>query len=252
MSGLKILNVSHNNITIVPKNTFPKLYELHTIDISHNNISTIFNGVFQSLFSLRSVNLSYNSLTEIKSSMFGTLPTLLELDLSHNLLVNIVRGALVKLASLRTLNLSHNRLEKLFQISISLNELRISDNRITSIPPNTWPVMNSLLYLDMSRNLLGDSLEEHSFKGLLVLQRLLLIENGITRPPVECLAGMSTLQYLYLQVSTSTAGDIAYTYIRNVLFFQNNNITVLDKSAFGKLPVLFELNLHGNGLTELT
>ncbi|XP_073844733.1 insulin like growth factor binding protein acid labile subunit convoluted [Musca autumnalis] len=231
MSALKVLNVSYNNITMVPKNTFPKLYELHTIDISHNNISTIFNGVFQTLFSLRFINLSHNSLTEIKSSMFGTLPTLLELDLSNNRLVNIVRGALVKLASCRRLDISNNRLEKLFQISISLNELHMSHNRITKIPAGTWPVMNSLLYLDMSYNLLGDNLEESSFRGLLVLQKLHLEGNGITRPPVECLASMSTLQYLYLQ---------------------HNNITVLEKSAFGKLPVLFELNLHNNGLTELT
>ncbi|XP_075166758.1 insulin like growth factor binding protein acid labile subunit convoluted [Haematobia irritans] len=231
MSALKILNVSHNNINIIPKNTFPKLYELHTIDLSHNNISTIFNGVFQVLFSLRFVDLSYNSLGEIKSSMFGTLPTLLELNLSHNQLVNIVRGALAKLSSCRFLNLSHNLLEKLFQIPISLNELYLNDNRLSSIPAGTWPVMNSLLYLDLSRNQLGDSLDENSFRGLLVLQKLHLEENGITRPPAECLAGMSTLQYLYLQ---------------------NNNITVLEKSAFGKLPVLFELNLHGNGVTNLT
>ncbi|KAI8126994.1 hypothetical protein FF38_08671 [Lucilia cuprina] len=230
MTGLKVLNASHNNITQIPKNSFPKLYELHTIDVSHNNISTIFNAVFQNLFSLRSIDLSYNSLEEIKSSMFGTLPTLLTLNLSHNRLNNIIRGALAKLTSLRFLNLNHNFLTKIFQIPISLNELYMSDNRIESIPPNTWPVMNSLIYLDLSKNRLGDSLEQQSFKGLLVLQKLLLQENGITRPPLECLASMSTLQYLYLQ---------------------NNNITVLEKNAFGKLPVLFELNLHGNGVKEI-
>ena len=201
MTGLKMLNASHNNITQIPKNSFPKLYELHTIDLSHNNISFIFNAVFQSLFSLRTVDLSYNSLQEVKSSMFGTLPTLLSLDLSYNQLENIVRGAMAKLTSLRFLNLNHNRLSKLFQIPISLNELHMSDNQIESIPAGTWPVMNSLIYLDLSRNRLGDSLEQHSFTGLLVLQKLFLQENGITRPPLECLAGMSTLQYLYMQVN---------------------------------------------------
>lgn len=39
MTGLKILNVSHNQIETVPKKTFPKLYELHTIDLSYNNLS---------------------------------------------------------------------------------------------------------------------------------------------------------------------------------------------------------------------
>lgn len=79
MTGLKILNVSYNQITTISRHTFPKLYELHTIDISHNKLKDIFNAVFQTLFSLRVLDLSHNDLEIIKPSMFGTLPTLLEL-----------------------------------------------------------------------------------------------------------------------------------------------------------------------------
>lgn len=139
-------------------------------------------------------------MTEIKSSTFGTLPTLLEMDLSHNQLVNIVRGSLAKLTSMRALYLHHNRLEKLFQLPISLNELYLSHNNISSIPAGTWPVMNALIYLDLSHNQIADSLDAQSFTGLLVVQRLLLQHNGITKPPMEAVAGMSTLQYLYLEV----------------------------------------------------
>ncbi|EDW32854.1 GL10127 [Drosophila persimilis] len=231
MTGLKVLNASHNNIWEIPKNSFPKLYELHTIDVSHNNISIIFNGVFQTLFSLRTVDLSYNRMREIKSSTFGTLPTLLLLDLSHNELVSVVRGSMAKMTSMRQLYLNNNRLEKLFQLPISLNELYLSHNNITSIPAGTWPVMNSLIYLDLSHNQLGDSLDSQSFTGLLVVQRLKLQSNGISRPPLEAVAGMSTLQYLYLE---------------------NNNISSLERSAFGKLPVLFELNLHGNQVMDIS
>ncbi|EDW72313.2 uncharacterized protein Dwil_GK20783 [Drosophila willistoni] len=231
MSGLKVLNASHNLISDIPKNTFPKLYELHTIDVSHNNISSIFNGVFQTLFSLRSIDLSYNSMTEIKSSTFGTLPTLLEMDLSYNQLVNIVRGSLAKLTSMRQLNLNNNRLEKLFQLPISLNELYLSHNNITSVPAGTWPVMNSLIYLDLSYNQLEDNLNGQSFIGLLVVQRLMLQHNGITQPPSDAIAVMSTLQYLRLEY---------------------NNITTLERSAFGKLPVLFELNLYGNQVKDIS
>ncbi|KAL9918993.1 insulin like growth factor binding protein acid labile subunit convoluted isoform 1-T3 [Glossina fuscipes fuscipes] len=231
MTGLRVLNASHNNITQVPKGSFPKLYELHTIDLAYNNISIIFNGVFQTLFSLRLLNISHNNLQEIKSSMFGTLPTLLQMDLSHNNLTNVVRGSLAKLSSLRWLDLSYNRLEKLFQIPISLNEMYITDNNLHAIPAETWPVMNSLLFLDLSRNQLENSLEENSFTGLLVLQKLVLRENNISQPPAACLAGLTTLQYLYLE---------------------HNNITVLEKNAFGKLPVLFELNLHNNGVKEIS
>ncbi|EDW91002.2 chaoptin [Drosophila yakuba] len=231
MTGLKVLNASYNSITDIPKNCFPKLYELHTIDVSHNNISSIFNGVFQTLFSLRSIDLSYNSMREIKSSTFGTLPTLLELDLSYNELVSVVRGSLAKLTSLRQLYLNNNQLEKLFQLPISLNELYFSHNKLTKIPAGTWPVMNSLIYLDLSHNQLGDSLNGESFTGLLVVQRLKLQNNGISQPPMEAVSVMSTLQYLYLE---------------------NNNITTLDRSAFGKLPVLFELNLYGNQVKDIS
>ncbi|KAH8401730.1 hypothetical protein KR009_007566 [Drosophila setifemur] len=231
MTGLRILNASHNSITEIPKNCFPKLYELHTIDVSHNNISIIFNGVFQTLFSLRSIDLSYNSMREIKSSTFGTLPTLLEMDLSHNELVNVVRGSLAKLTSMRQLYLHNNQLDKLFQLPISLNELHFSHNKLTEVPAGTWPVMNSLIYLDLSYNELGDSLHGQSFTGLLVVQRLKLQNNGISQPPFEAIAVMSTLQYLYLE---------------------NNNISALERSAFGRLPVLFELNLHNNQVTDIS
>ncbi|XP_055919385.1 chaoptin [Eupeodes corollae] len=231
MSGLKILNASFNSIETIPKNTFPKLYELHTIDVSHNNISTIANGVFQMLFSLRNLNISHNSLEEIKTSMFGTMPTVLELDLSYNKLTSIVRGALAKLTSLRQLYLQNNLLEKLFQIPISLNELYMANNKLQSIPPGTWPVMNSLLYLDLAGNNLSDSLEGDNFKGLLVLQTLVLNKNNISYPPKQSLTDMSTLQYLHLE---------------------ENNITKLEKSAFGKLPVLFHLNLYNNSITEVS
>lgn len=99
MTGLKILNVTHNQLKTIPRNTFQKLYELHTIDVSHNVITDIYNGVFQTLFGLRNLNLSHNSLNEIKASTFGPIPTLLELDMSYNLLQEIGRGSSLSRAS---------------------------------------------------------------------------------------------------------------------------------------------------------
>lgn len=46
MTGLKVLNVSHNVIQTIPKGTFPKLYELHTVDVSHNNLSNVSKWIF--------------------------------------------------------------------------------------------------------------------------------------------------------------------------------------------------------------
>ncbi|CAB3223097.1 unnamed protein product [Arctia plantaginis] len=230
MAGIQILNASHNLIESIPKQAFPKLYELNTVDLSYNNISEIFNGVFQNLFSLRFVNLSHNSLEQIRPSTFGTVPTILELDLSHNKLRDISRGSLAKLASCRSIDVSHNQLEKLFQIPISLGEINLADNKLTEIKANTWPSMNALLRINMSSNMLTDTLHSASFSSLLTLQSLDLSYNGLTRPPWEALNSLSSLQYLYLQ---------------------NNNLTSLSKSAFGNLPTTFMIDLSYNQITTV-
>lgn len=203
MTGLKILNVSHNRIIDIPKNTFPKLYELHTIDLSHNNLTTIFNSVFQTLFSLRSLNMSWNALSEIKSSTFGTLPTLLELNMNNNELRTIARGALTKLSSLRSLSVENNQLTRIFDIPISLNALHLRNNQITEIPLRTWPTMNSLIELDLRDNVLENRLSGDSFGGLMALRYLKLSNNGISIIPRDSFAVLSTLQYLHLDVSNT-------------------------------------------------
>lgn len=200
MTGIKVLNVSHNMITTIPKKTFPKLYELHTIDISHNLLTDVFNSIFQSLFSLRYLNMSYNELETIKPSLFGSLPTLLELDLSYNKLQSVARGALSRLASTRSLNLRGNMLRTLFQLPISVSHLDLSDNDFEELPPKLWPSMNSLLSLDISYNKLGDNLIEGSFSNLLTLQKLNLNYNGIRNPPWLAISELSSLQFLYLEV----------------------------------------------------
>ncbi|KAF2906149.1 hypothetical protein ILUMI_00029 [Ignelater luminosus] len=231
MTGLKILNASHNQITKIPKNSFPKLYELHTIDLSYNNLSDIFNSVFQTLFSLRMLDLSHNSLETLKPSTFGAVPTLLELDLSYNQLRDIARSALTRLASMRNLIVKGNNLETLFQLPISVSHLDLSNNWIQELPPKFWPSMNSLLSLDLSYNLLGDNLVQGSFQNLLTLQKLNLNYNGITKPPWAALSDLTSLQYVYME---------------------GNEITQLPRSAFGRLPVVFELNLAHNTLNNVS
>ena len=77
----------------IPKKTFPKLYELHTIDFSYNNITEIDRSVFVNLLGLRHLNFTHNHLEQIESSTFGKVPTLLNIDLSYNFLKKVQRGA---------------------------------------------------------------------------------------------------------------------------------------------------------------
>lgn len=81
------------------------------------------------------------------------------------------------------------------------SELNFAYNNLSEIKTNTWPVMNALLRLNLTNNQLGDDLTSDAFRGLLTLQSLDLSNNGLTKPPWEALNTLTSLQYLYLQVS---------------------------------------------------
>lgn len=201
MAGIKILNVTHNSIKAIPKGTFPKLYELHTLDFSHNRIKSIGAAVFQPLLSLRSVNLSHNALEDLKSTTFGTLPTVLELFLNANSIKKINAATFVKMSSLSHLDLRNNYITQIPTIPISLSSLIISHNEIKNVGPDrAWPSMNALLSLDLSNNLLGDSMDSASFSKLLSLQSLILDYNSITKPPAEAVSPLVSTRHLSLRV----------------------------------------------------
>lgn len=260
MTGLRVLNVSFNFITDIPRNTFPKLYELHTIDFSHNMINEVSNAVFMPLLSLRNLNFSHNLLEKIKPSTFGAISTLLELDMSNNRLREASRGSLAKLTSLRWLTVENNQLEVIFQLPISLNILNFRNNSLREIPEKNWPVMNALLTLDLGHNSIGNNLKGNSFIGLLTLQTIWLDHNEISEIPYEALGELKTLQYIHLEVSgvgvfefLERNSSSTFSLSSSLLFvsIKSNKITELPRAAFGKLPVVFEINLYDNQIRNI-
>lgn len=181
-----------------------KLYELHTIDVSNNFVAEIADNIFQPAIALRYLNMSKNALTKLKTSTFGTMPTLLELDLSYNMLQTVPKETFIKLVSLRYLTLEYNKLDKMIQPPLALSALNFKNNQLSSIDPNVWPVMNSLLTLDLTNNTLNDNLVDENFASLLTLRELLLSYNNITKISKGSFKGLNSLQYLGLNVSIST------------------------------------------------
>lgn len=201
MNGIRVLNVSFNNITTIPKQTFLKLYELNTIDASHNSISEIADNIFVPALALRFLNLSYNLLEKLKVSAFGAITTLLELDLSNNQLKIVPKETFVKLVSLQYLTLENNLLEKMVQPTLGLSVLNFKNNQLSSVDAEVWPVMNALLTLDLTNNTLNDNLVDENFASLLTLRELFLSHNNITKISKGSFRGLNSLQYLGLNVS---------------------------------------------------
>eukprot|EP00095_Tigriopus_kingsejongensis_P011359 maker-scaffold444_size168727-snap-gene-0.34 protein:Tk11359 transcript:maker-scaffold444_size168727-snap-gene-0.34-mRNA-1 annotation:"Chaoptin" len=230
--GIRILNVSHNTLEDIPKKTFPKLFELHTIDFSHNNISEIGRSVFSPLFSLRYLTFRHNKLKTLESSTFGKLPSLLEIDLSHNELDNVRRSVFSGFTSIRTIYMAHNQMDEIPAPPISVNQMFLSHNKIQTIKGRQpWPVMNSLIVLDLDYNELGDSIASDRFDNLRTLGTLKLRGNGLTRPPWEALQSLQSLRHVNLD---------------------DNLMTNLSQRAFGRLPATAEITLSGNLLNNIS
>ncbi|XP_071445732.1 chondroadherin-like protein [Hetaerina americana] len=249
MTGLRVLNVSDNALTSVPRNSFPTkglgLPELNTIDMSRNNISSISNGVFVPLLGLRTLLLSQNSMENLGGSVFGALPSLLHLTLESNRLNSVGRAAFTRCASLRTLNLANNSLSSvIFAVPPALASLDLSYNQISSLgppppaaPSAPWPPMNAMLDMDMTGNRLGaegmlESPEraEVAFANLLTLRTLKLESNGLRSIPHRALSRLGSLSDL------SLAG---------------NDIDTLGRRAFGVLPVISTLSLARNNISQI-
>lgn len=69
---------------------------------------------------------------------------------------------------------------------------------------------------------------------------------------------MISAHYYHLKLSFVDLIDCPYrstnseNKLYNNLCFQGNNLTKLNKGAFGKLPVVFELNLAHNNINNIT
>lgn len=157
-SSLQILNLSHNHIETLHRNTFHDSLNLKVLDLSFNTINKIENGTFANLSSLETlslannkliifplgilpeqtnlkmVDLSNNSLLLIELKSFGSVNSLKILDLSQNNLTMLKFGPMgSRFAHLETLRLNNNQLRDLhgFKHSMmpSLNSFALNDNK---------------------------------------------------------------------------------------------------------------------------
>jgi len=192
LTNLKILNLSHNQITQIPDTL--GLSNLTELDLSSNQITSIPEDLGQ-LSNLTLLDLNYNQITSIPEEL-GQLSNLTRLDLSRNQITSIPEN-LGQLSNLTGLHLYDNQItsipEELGQLS-NLTELSLSWNQITSIPEALAQLSNlTLLYLNNNQI---TSIPE-AIAQLFNLRQLDLSNNQITQIP-EAIAQLFNLTQLDL------------------------------------------------------
>ncbi len=91
--ALIICDLSHNRLASLNPYVFETQSQLSRLDVSHNRISSIYKESLQGLNNLQSLCLADNKLTHLGPNLFNQLHRLTELDLSANSIGSIHRLA---------------------------------------------------------------------------------------------------------------------------------------------------------------
>lgn len=277
-SASALSNPSHNT------STHP-LSQLLNLDLSYNEIDLLPEGFLEQLSSLRFLNLSRNCLQAFEARQAGSLPCLVLLDISYNALETLELGARA-LGSLRTLLLQGNTLQDLppytFAGLASLHRLNLQGNqvipcggpgepgpsgcvafsgisslRILNLVDNEMETLRAgaflhtpLTELDLSANP-GLEVATGALAGLETSLEVLALQGNrleVLQVDLPCFSCLKQLNLAENRLSHLPAWTQAVSL--EVLDLRNNSFSLLPGSAMGGLETsLRRLYLQGNPLS---
>ncbi|XP_074603406.1 toll-like receptor Tollo [Brevipalpus obovatus] len=282
---LQELDMSHNGIEYVSKESVANLKNMRTLLLDHNMITEIEEISLSALNRLQRISLASNKLVQLPSRLFRGSQELLTLNLQNNSLHHLETGLLKGLAKLLTLNLSHNQItsdrinKDTFVDLIRVVELDLSYNKLKRIRQDFFGTLYSLQVLNLAYNSIthiedyafvalynlhllildGNKLktiEPYMFEGPVVLSELSLNENEISSIHMDSLKNCSSLRSLYLKGNSLAQVPRAIGNLRELktLNLASNVITIVD-SINGSSPIplrhLHSLDLSENAIYEL-
>ncbi|KAG9339899.1 hypothetical protein JZ751_022212 [Albula glossodonta] len=178
------------------------------------------------------------------------------LNLNRNKITSegVEEGAMKAMSSLLHLYMEDNQLTSVpAPLPAGLEQLRLSRNRISKIPPGVFSGMDHLSLLDLQSNKLEDeSVTEQSLKGLSGLVQLNLAKNNLRNMP-----GGLPVTTTQLFLDNNAIEKIPADYFKglpNVAFLRLNYNKLIDgglpKNVFN-LSNILDLQLAHNQLTEV-
>ncbi|TRY90357.1 hypothetical protein DNTS_006486 [Danionella cerebrum] len=192
-------NKGLKRIPVIPPNTW-YLY------LQNNLIDVLSADALRNATQLRWINLNRNKITSesMQADALRAMPNLIHIYIEDNLLTTIPSPLPAK-----------------------LEQLRLSRNRISKIPPGVFAGMDHLTLLDLQGNkLLDDAVTEVSLKGLSNLIQINLAKNHLNSMP------------LGLPATTTQ------------IFLDGNNIDKIPAEYFKGLPKVASLRLNRNKLAD--
>jgi Leucine-rich repeat (LRR) protein len=215
---------------VIP-NSFRDVTEISASTGSNSiNIPSI---ICEKFVNVKEVTLSYVGIGIIGENSFKGCTKILKISLNGNEIAEVNQLAFSENLHLESLTLESNWLttlpEELFINQLKLDSLFVSNNQISDMPNKIFDPLESLTYIDLSRNKIVNPKVEW-FAKLVNLDKLLLNDNRIVELPENI---FSSLQFLYY------------------LTLANNDIRTIDSKSFGTLPMLELVDLKHNRIDAI-
>lgn len=249
--NLQVLDLSHNRLSEwldIHREALEKAERLETLDLSHNTLGP-FPEIYNSLKSesLRVLKVSNCSISNVHGSILSELPQLEELIMSNNDLLNI--KAQIKSATLITLDLSQCKVRHIDPAALeqlpNLNQLVIAQNYELKVFKCS---SESLEVLDASKC----SLESVPKGRLPQLTSLIMNNNNVRYLSQYAFINMTRLQFLGLKHNAIAKVDKDAFYGLSTIHhidLSYNTISWLEPRTFNQNFKLFRLDLSRNYLT---
>lgn len=244
MSELRVLILSHNQINDLPRNSFTAngLPKLHLLNLAHNNLSIIPFQIFQSLTALRVLDLSHNRLKNFLDNFFIANKALRVLNVHNNMVEKVLKNSFQGLHQLIDLDLSDNHIiatdRNAFDSLDSLQRLNLCRNNLTMLPTTLFQQLHQLKYLNLSQNRFkvlpnGVFANQFSLEHLIIDEtQLQKLNNWVSRKPDEVNKNvLKRLRYISMQ--------------------KNQNLREIDAITLRSLSAVEYFNLSGNSLVIL-
>ncbi|KAM8868397.1 extracellular matrix protein 2 isoform 1-T2 [Synchiropus picturatus] len=204
-----------------------------------------------SILELKSLSLEGNNITNIPAEAFNGIPNLEWINLKKNKLTSagIDANAFKGLKTLRRLYLDGNLLETVpSNLPSTLQELKISENRLQRIHKNDFRDLGDLVILELEGNLLSESnVDPQGFSPLTQLSYLRLGRNHFRTVP-QGLPG--SLLELYLEnnlIEEISETVFNQTHMLNVISLRHNR---LDETKIAPLAWIQHRNIESIDLSH--
>ncbi|XP_030632241.1 prolargin [Chanos chanos] len=198
--------------------------------------------------------LQNNYIHEVTAEPFNNASEVKWIDLGNNRIRTVDKQVFEKLPNLIYLYMERNLLKEVpSDLPVSLEQLRLSRNQISKIPPGAFSKMEHLVLLDLHHNKLSDSnLGKNIFKDLKNLMQLNLAHNILRKMPTNI---PTSIFQLFLD--RNNIEDIPKDYFKdfaNLAFLRLNYNRLSDKGVPKKVfnvSTLLDLHLAHNRLTNV-